>query len=90
MIEHKYMSYKGYNDDSAGESIVSEGAPRGLKYEGFCSSVLSMGLAVSDVKTVYYFTILPLVNKHFCFFKAVMWDSPLPAHERKCVYTKHW
>lgn len=52
MIEHKYMSYKGYNDDSAGESIVREGAPRGLKYEGFCSSVLSMGLAVSDVKTV--------------------------------------
>ena len=52
MHVHKYMSYKGYNDNSAGESIVSKGAPQGLKYEGFCSSVLSMGLAVSDVKTV--------------------------------------
>lgn len=54
MIEHKYMSYKGYNDDSAGESIVSEGAPQGLKYRGFCSSVLSMGLAVSDVKSLVF------------------------------------
>ena len=52
MTEHKYISYKGYNDNSVGESIVSEGAPQGLKYEGFCSSVLSMGLAMSDVKTV--------------------------------------